>query len=68
MTEPTPTDIEMKKADAVALIEDLNAIKAKLDLLKPESRWFGGLPPTFEQLYTMAEHHARVIQQVFELS
>lgn len=68
MTEPTPTDIELKQADAADLIEDLAAIKAKLDVLKLEPRWFGGLPPSFEQLYSMTEHHARAISQVFELS
>jgi hypothetical protein len=60
-------EIQAKKADAQEVVNDLNALKAKLEAFKNEPHWFGGLPPSLEQAASMCEHHGRAITEVFQL-
>jgi hypothetical protein len=64
--------------DALDTIRDLklahaNTILSKLDELKAliasePDLWFGGLPPSFEELLRIADHRANAIRQTFEIT
>ena len=60
-------EIIAKKADGQDIIDDLTALRVKLDALKDEPRWFAGLPPVFEQTRNVTEHHTRAIREAFGL-
>ena len=60
------SDIDAKKAHALALCVDIEAIKARIDASDPEP-WFGGLPPLYMQLSNALGFHSTSMREKFGL-
>lgn len=60
------TDIETKKAHALAIVEAIEAVKADIEAADPDP-WFGGLPPLYVQLNNALGFHANAIREKFAL-
>jgi hypothetical protein len=60
------TTIELKQAHAERVLALLAQVQAEI-ALDPDNLWFGGLPPSFEELNRICAHRADNIRSVFQL-
>lgn len=61
------TTNELKQAHAERVLALLAQVQAEI-ATDPDNLWFGGLPPTFDELNRICNHRAEAIRNVFQLS